>query len=253
MSLTLFDGLWWLLLLLGPLVLMQRRLHFETQAVFLLITRRGEIAVALFAILFFPGVMLHELSHFLMARLLGVRTVRFSLLPRPTHDGRLQLGYVETVSSDWLRDSLIGAAPLIAGGAFVAYTGLVQLGFGSLWVVFAQRSWAVLFDTLQVTFSRPDFWIWFYLTLAVSSTMFPSATDRRAWLPMLLFSTGILGLALLVGAGPWLFTNLSVPLNNLFRGAAAVLGVSLVVQGVLVLPLFLLRRMLNRLTRLEVG
>jgi hypothetical protein len=62
------DGLWWLLLLLGPLLLLQRRLHLETQAVFLLLTRRGDLALVLYSMLFFPGVLLHEASHYLMAR-----------------------------------------------------------------------------------------------------------------------------------------------------------------------------------------
>jgi hypothetical protein len=59
----------------------------ETQAVFLLLTRRGEVAMVLFAVLFFPGVLLHEVSHYVMAQLLGVRTKRFSLIPKPLPDG----------------------------------------------------------------------------------------------------------------------------------------------------------------------
>ena len=69
--------------------------------------------MAIFSFIFLPGVFLHELSHFIMAKLLGVRTGRFSLLPQSLPDGRLQLGYVETTRSDIVRDSLIGAAPLI--------------------------------------------------------------------------------------------------------------------------------------------
>ena len=78
-----FLGVGWLLLVLGPLLLLQRRLHWEIQAVFLLLTRRVDISVYLFSILFFPGILLHETSHYVMARVLGVRTGRFSLLPQP--------------------------------------------------------------------------------------------------------------------------------------------------------------------------
>ena len=72
------DGFLWLLLMLGPLLILQRSLHREIQSVFLLITRRPEIAIALFSLLFFPGVLLHESSHFLMAKLLNVPTGRVS-------------------------------------------------------------------------------------------------------------------------------------------------------------------------------
>ena len=86
------------------------------------------MTLGLFSLLFFPGVLLHELSHFLMARLLGVRTGRFSLLPSLMPDGKLRLGYVETDETDLLRDALIGTAPLITGGAAVAYLGISRLG-----------------------------------------------------------------------------------------------------------------------------
>src|SRR3972149_1644635 len=121
------DGLMWLLLVLGPLIFVQRKLHRESQAVFLLLTRHKEISLALFSLLFFPGVLLHEMSHYITARLLGVKTGRFSLLPTPLPDGRLRLGFVEAESVDFVRDALIGAAPLLTGGLFVAYAGIQRL------------------------------------------------------------------------------------------------------------------------------
>ena len=90
------EGLVWFLLLLGPFLFLQRSLHREVQAFFLLLTRRQDISIVIFSLLFFPGVLLHETSHYLMARLLNVRTGRFSIIPRPLPDGHLQLGYVET-------------------------------------------------------------------------------------------------------------------------------------------------------------
>lgn len=252
MDLTSFDGLWWVLLLLGPLLLSQRRLHYEIQAVLMMLTRRAELAIALFAMLFLPGVFLHELSHFLMAQVLGVRTGRFSLLPQSMPDGRLRLGYVETENTDAARDALIGAAPLLAGGTFVAFAGLVQLKLPQVWEAWQANDGAILAQALENLVNTPDFWLWFYLTLAVSSTMFPSASDRRAWLPVLLVAVGILGTGLLMGAGPWLVENLGEPINQVFRGVGAVFAVSLAVQLILLLPIFLLRRLLNRLTGLKV-
>ncbi len=79
---TTLDGLWWLLLLIGPQLVLQRWLHREIQAVFLLLTRRAELALVLFSLLFFPGVLLHEASHYLTAFLLGVRVGGISLIPQ---------------------------------------------------------------------------------------------------------------------------------------------------------------------------
>ncbi len=69
-----FDGYLWLLVTLLPLLYLQTKLHLEIQRVFYLLTRRLDVAIILFAIIFFPGVLLHELSHFLMARLGGNAT-----------------------------------------------------------------------------------------------------------------------------------------------------------------------------------
>ena len=63
---------------------------------------------------------MHELSHFLSAKILGVQTGRFSLIPQAQANGKLRLGYVETATGGFVRDALIGAAPLVAGSAFVA-------------------------------------------------------------------------------------------------------------------------------------
>jgi hypothetical protein len=246
------DGLWWLLLLLGPLLLLQRRLHLETQAVFLLLTRRGDLTLVLFSMLFFPGVLLHEASHYLMARLLGVRTGRFSVLPKPLPGGRLQLGFVETSSADIFRDALIGLAPLLTGSVFVAFAGLTKLGLPELWEGLASGN-TNLFSTIGDLQLRPDFWLWFYLTFTVSSTMMPSPSDRNAWLPLVLIVALFLVIGLAVGAGPWLLDNLSKPLNQAFRSVAIVFGIAVGIHLALLPPVWLTRLFLMRLTGLRVA
>ncbi len=246
------ESLSWLLLL-GPLLVLQRRLHFEAQALLLLLTRRHEIAQALFALLLFPGVLLHEVSHFLVARLLGVRTGRVSLLPQAQEGGRLRLGYVETASTDLLRDGLIGLAPLLAGGLFVAYAGSVHLGLSALWESVAGAPAGAALAALAALPGRPDFWLWFYLTFTVSSTMLPSASDRRAWLPLGLILAAGLGVGWLAGAGPWLAQHAAPLVLDLVRALALVLGITVGLHLVLLPPAWALRVGLSRLTGLEVS
>ncbi len=247
-----FLGLMWLLLLLGPLLLLQRNLHRLAQAIFLLLTRRAEIALALFSLLFFPGVFLHEFSHFIMALVLGVRTGRFSLLPRPMPDGRLQLGFVETSATDWVRDALIGAAPLLVGGAFVAYAGLFHLELSSLWEQILSGGLPALPQSVQTLLEKQDFWLWFYLIFAVSSTMLPSPSDRRAWLPLGLILVSLLLLSLFAGGGPWLLTHLAAPMDKALRAVAIVFAISVAAHLILVLPLWGVERLLERFTGLQV-
>lgn len=237
---------------LGPLVLLQRALHKEIQAIFLLISRRVNVSIILFSILFFPGVLLHEGSHFVMAKLLRVPTGGFSLIPRPLANGKVQLGYVVTARADWARDAMIGIAPLLVGGCFVAYTGLVQLDLLELWENLLSGGFASAAGTLRDIYSRPDFWLWFYLTLVISSTMLPSASDRRSWLPIGLIFALLIGSAILAGAGPWMVDHLAVPLFQGVKVVTVVFAMSSVVHLILWLPSLAIRGLLSKLTGVKV-
>lgn len=251
--LTSFDGLFWLLATLVALLFLQRTLHREIQAIFLIATRSPGITVGVFSLIFLPGVFLHELSHLLTAKLLFVRTGGFSLIPQAMPDGNLRLGYVEAAESDIFRDTLVGAAPVITGTLFVAFAAIQQLHLVVMWDTLRNGQWSLFFMGLQNLPKAPDFWLWVYLTFAVSSTMMPSESDRHAWLPFGLVAGGLLMLAIVAGAGPWMVENLAAPLNAFFRGTALVLLVSIIVHAVLIVPLLFIHRVLTKLTGLDVG
>jgi hypothetical protein len=242
----------YLLLLLVPLLYLQRFLQREIQAIFLLLTRQPEISMVLFSLIFLPGVLLHETSHFLMAHLLGVRTGRFSIIPKKVESGRLQLGYVETASSDFFRDALIGFAPLVTGGIFVAFVGVSRLGLNIIWESITQGQMSSFSLVLKSIVDRPDFWLWFYLTFAVSSTMMPSASDRRAWLPLILVIIILLGLVLLMGVGPWLLTQAGLAIKAALDAITMVFGITVLIHLILLPPAWMIRKVVSRIAGLQV-
>jgi hypothetical protein len=248
-----FNGLLFLLAMLIPLVFLQRGLHREIQAVFLIATRHDTISIWLFSLLFFPGVILHELSHFVAAKLLRVETGRFSLIPQAMPDGRLQLGYVETAQSDIVRDSIVGVAPLIIGCLFIAYAAIFQMHLLGLWELLRTGQIESFIAGLKSLPALSDFWLWLYLTFAVSSTMMPSASDRHAWLPLGIFAGILLGLVVAAGAGPWMLTNLAPPLNAFFKSVSLIFGLSVMLHILLLLPIFLVHKTLSKITGLDVA
>ena len=251
-TMTQLSGLLWFVVMLVPLILLQRLLHREIQAVLLIASRDVNITMGIFSIIFLPGVFLHESSHFIMAKILRVPTGRFSLLPRSLPNGRLQLGYVETARSDVVRDSLIGAAPLIAGTLFIAYIAIEHFELRVLWDVLRNGQLDLFWMGMRALPNVDDFYFWFYLVFAVSSTMMPSESDRHAWLELLLSIGILLAITLLFGAGPWMLNNIAPSLSNFFGFVAAIFGLSNFVHILLILPISLLHKVMSRLTGVDV-
>jgi hypothetical protein len=246
------NDLGWFLIAVIGLAVLQRRLHFEIQAVLFLLTKRIDLSMTIFAILFLPGVLIHELSHYGMARLLNVPVGKLSLIPQPLPDGRMRLGYVETQSTDFIRDALIGAAPLIVGSFVVAYAGLINLQFTFFWAEFTMSDLSLAISDLSGIFNQQDFWIWFYIIFVVSSTMFPSTTDRRGWAPILLTLGVLVSLILISGLGPWFWERIGSYLLDLVRLLSMIFLVSALVHLLLLLPVWAIRFSLSRIFRLKV-
>src|SRR6266545_264551 len=250
---TQLSGLVWFILMLVPLIVLQRILHREIQAVFLILTRDIRLTMGIFSILFLPGVFLHELSHFVVAKILQVRTGKFSIFPQSLPDGRLQLGYVETARADVVRDSLIGAAPLIVGTLFVAYVAIYQLQLRVLWDVFRNGQFDLFWMGVRALPRVKDFYLWFYLAFAVSSTMMPSESDSHAWLELLISIGVLISIALLVVAGPWMLSNIAPRVSNFLSSVAVIFGLSAFVHALLVLPTALAHKLLARATGVDVA
>lgn len=210
----------WLLVTLPVLLLLQRWIHQHLHGLSLLITGQQERAVIIYAIILFPGVLLHEVSHWLAAKLLGVRTGSFSMLPQRQADGSIQLGYVEYYKGrtlDPLRESIIGGAPLITGTAVILLIGFQIFNINELAAMMQTGQIANLTNVLDILFQTPDFFLWLYLIFAIANGMMPSRSDRRAW-PT--FAVTLFLLALLL----YVLGVAHIVVNELSRPVALVFG-----------------------------
>jgi hypothetical protein len=233
---TLYPLLWALVALV-LLRLTERWIHRHLQQFGFQLTGNQTVALVTYAVLLFPGVVLHELSHWLFARFLGIRTGRISLLPARTRDGQLQLGSVEyhTGGLDPIRESLVGAAPLITGCAalFLIANRLYSIPVAT--AAFASGELRSVIDLLGHGFQQPDFWLWFYLIFTVANAMMPSPADRRAWPAFLAILALGVSVLIILGLGDWLLPRLGGVLLALSGYLATTLtlttGINLLILG----------------------
>lgn len=243
---------WQLILLLPLLLLLQRQLHREIQIILFTITRRNDVSLALFSLLFFPGVLLHETSHFFMAKILRVPAVDFSIVPQTLSDGRLQLGYVVTNSTDIVRDTFIGLAPLLSGSLMIVYVAVVHLKIPEIFENLKNFGISEFPNALKSLISQPDFWLWLYLLLVISSTMFPSSSDRKSWLPIGLFLLFVFVILYITGHYKWIVENIGVLLNEFLLVFSFIIGVSVIIHSIFLLPLWAIRKILLMIFKLEI-
>ena len=187
--------LFWIIITFLLLYPLNRWISTHVQGVAFLLTGSKQAATWLFWVLFLPGTFLHELSHWLTAILLGVRTGQFSLWPKTKRKGELQMGAVQVEVSDPFRHSLIGLAPLIFGSIAVLLIGR-WLNVDTVAIAFATGNLEIMWQAVIITLSLPDIWLWLYLIFAVSNAMLPSASDRESWWSVVLYLC--LGLILVI-------------------------------------------------------
>lgn len=241
------EGLLWFLASLLPLILVQRWLSQELQLVFLILTRKQSAALGAYSLLLFPGVLIHELSHLIVAKLLFVRTGRVNLIPKLLPDGMLRMGYVEVEKTDFIRGTLIGTAPIITGAVSISYLWTGRLGLSPLLGFLLDGKFGKALEGLKLLTGNPYWWVWFYITLAVSITMLPSRSDRRSWVAFGLVVAALIAVGVFSGMGGWMTETLAPWFNERLFDFARVVGVSVCLQAVIATVLSILRYLLARL------
>lgn len=245
----LMPFLWAAMALIG-LLFMQRWIHAHLHGISLLLVGRPDWAVIVYAVILFPGVVLHETSHWLMATLMGVRTGSMSLLPRRQPDGTLQLGYVEYYKGrtlDPIRESLIGAAPLITGTAVILLIGQHIFSVTSLANAIRTGDVAILSEAMVQLLATPNILVWLYLIFAVSNAMLPSKSDRHAWPGFLIIMAIVTVVVALLGRNVDIMENLTRPVAVLFGYLGTAFTIAFAVDLVCMVMIALIEWILGRI------
>lgn len=245
----------WVALTLPFLLLLQRWIHRHLRGVAYLLTGNKSWAVLIYAIILFPGVVLHELSHWLSARLLGIRTGSISLMPRTLKDGSIQLGYVEYYKGrtlDPIRESVVGGAPLIIGTAVVLLIGLQIFNVEILSAAVQSGEVDRLTRALAQLFTTPDFFVWLYLIFAISNAMMPSPSDRRAWPAFVVVLVVFAFVLYLFQVQDVVLAELSGAVVTLFGYLGLAFSLAIGVDLLVILVIYTFERLVSRMKGVEL-
>lgn len=233
-----------LLVSLIGLISIKNWIHRRLQAVVMLLGGSKRLSLKIYSLIFLPGVIIHELSHFFMASILNVRTGKINIFPSDhQEDGRVALGSVQVAKTDFIRSSLVGMAPFIFG-CILLYSLTVIL-FGPLLAQPTLHQAIIWLTDQSEIITSPLTWLWLYLIIAIANTMFMSKEDTRS-LPflglvflLLLTAVFISGRALDVGIFVWPFiqsiaralgTTFAITLGINFTGLVVLYGIQIGIQ-----------------------
>lgn len=127
-------------------------------------TRSHKLAIYTLSFLFLPGTIIHELSHYITANLLFVRTGEIEFVPK-VYEDRVKLGSVQIEKTDPVRRAIIGVAPFLVGTSLlllILFVAERYQAFGSMWL-----------SILVV-----------YLIFEIGNTMFSSKKDMEGVLEL---------------------------------------------------------------------
>ena len=224
-----------------PLLVVKRWITGSLQELSVRWVGDPQVALVVYFVLVLPGVVLHEVSHWLMATLLGVRVSKFRLGPvRQGRSNRVSLGSVRVGKVDPLRASLIGLAPLLGASAVILLVGNLVLGLDELAAGFSGGGIEELWAGVQQVMRVPDAWLWLYLIFAISNAMLPSESDMSTVRPVLIF-LGIAAAVYLVVAGvPSIPPGVRETVDAVASYLASAFGLTLAVDALFILIVALL-------------
>ena len=131
--------------------------------------------IVIWSLIFLPGTVIHELSHFFFAIITGARTGKIEIIPEYLEDewedeskgGSVALGYVQTQRLNPLQGFFVGTAPFIVGTVLLVWlASLLRTEFDS-----GQTLYLVLQG---------------YLFFTIANSFFPSWSDIKQTLPVVI-------------------------------------------------------------------
>lgn len=171
------------------LIWLNRRLNQNLYRFLLLCTGSEQVAVLGLYLLFLPGIVLHETTHWATAFLLRMQPTSLTLWP-VKRGKRVEMGSVSMKRASIWKETLVGLAPLFVGTTVITLVVERIFGLQGLIVLVLDLRLGIAWELFQESMSAPDSIPWLFLVFAISNGMLPSASDRQS-LSLVIYFLGI--------------------------------------------------------------
>ena len=247
----------WLLagLAVWPLRRVERWIHKHIQGLGLLVTNDPRSAVLFYYIMLVPGVILREVTQWLVAQVLRVKVKKFRLWPEQKgKSGPLRLGLVEIdhKNTDNVRATLIGITPLAVGVVVLGLIGSRVMDTSAFLVSLQNGDVPTILRGFGALMNTPDFWVWVYVIFTVANAMLPEEHDQISWLVLVVPFVVLTVSLFLLQLGVVARAILDGPLADLARLLSLALIMALVIDLFFMAVIAILEAVLGRLLGREV-
>jgi hypothetical protein len=236
-----------------PLLRIQRYIHRHLFGVGFIISKQRGLATLLFYLALGPGVILHEISRYLVAGMFRIIPTGISFFPEEQQDGTFDLGFVQFgLILNPVYRAIIDLVPLSVGIVAVIAIGGWALGWTDFISSLRTMDIYVIGPAAQTLVNKPDFVLWSYILFGITNTMIPTRKEARGlWLPIAML-VAFLSVFAVFGVWQAIVRLMNGPVANIVYGLTAVFGVVLFINCLAASLLWIIERVVSGVTRREV-
>lgn len=206
----------------------------------------------IYALLFLPGTIIHELAHLFAALLFGLGVGKVRLVPEKIAIDE-PLGSVEVAAGNPFKLSFVGFAPFFAGLvailtilSFISLSGMDFSVSDILNSLLLPGFYLEILTNLFSNLASPLNLVLVYLAVSISNHMYPSKVDLRYWyfqlISLILFAMAIYGL----NQVNWFGFDINIFLYRVFPILYLIFIFTIILNLVLSLSFFGLNRLIAK-------
>lgn len=209
-------------------------------------------AAWVYILVLLPGILLREVSRWVVAGMLGSAPAFITPKPQIDDDGIVNTRVFHFVILNPVYVGILAITPLVVGFTFMFVISYGVLNLPQVLMLLGTVDSVALREAIGALLARADLPLWVYLLFTITNTMLPTASELRStWFIWVIFGAFILFLAVL-GMSNAILIILAGPVATAMYTLSAIYGTVLIVNLCMVLVIGVVESLVSRLTNKKV-